>query len=201
MHNDQWLSVEAILHTEGLNHLPRLVIAYAYVADLALLYQRLHRTELLLERVGLVDSVDDVYVDAVRLQPAERPFDLAHDVIARRSLIVGTRANRTVHLRSDHHVVASAFECTAQHLLRTPDICTVVHEAIHVRAIDQVDPGVERTKNDSFSFIAIELPPEPESQGHGGHLYSSCPEIYIFNRQNNFPFDFWGSGCDSNKIR
>ena len=79
----------------------------------------------------------------VGLQPLQRPFDLAHDVVAREPLVVGTFTDPAGHLGGDHQIVALALHGPRQHYLRTANVGAVIHRAVNVGTVDQIDALVD----------------------------------------------------------
>src|ERR1044071_7965665 len=78
-----------------------------------------------------------VQVDAIGGEPAQAALDRAHQVVARRTAVVGPLAHREVRLGRDHDLVALAAHQPAEHLLGAAVV-------VDVGAVEQVDPGVAR---------------------------------------------------------
>jgi hypothetical protein len=96
--------------------------------------------------------------------------DLAQDVVARGALVVRPAPDRADDLRGDDDVVAHALERPAQNHLGAAGVGAVVHQAVDVRTVEEVDPTVEGSSNQPLRLLFVRLPAQPEPEGQPGHL-------------------------------
>lgn len=75
-------------------------------------------------------------IGVIGVQTAQAGLDLAEEVVARQSLVIGAGTHRRTHLRRDQQPVAPTRDRLAEDLLHRT--CRV-----HVPSVDEVDAGVE----------------------------------------------------------
>ena len=117
--------------------------------------------------------MDLVEVDPVGAQAAEAVLHLAHDPAPRVAELVRVVAHRAVHLGGQHHVVAPALQRLADDLLG-------LAARVHVRGVDEVDPGVERAVDDRGRLVVVAFSPGPEhhrAQAERADLHAGGSEV------------------------
>src|SRR6185503_19364260 len=85
--------------------------------------------------------MNEVHVEAVRLQPREARVDLLEDVPPRESPIVRPGSNRVEYLRADKKLLPNG----RPFRLEPPaDVRFAAAAPVRIRGVEEVDPGVER---------------------------------------------------------
>ena len=95
-----------------------------------------------------------------------------HDPASRISLLVRILAHRPVHLGGQHDVVAPAFQCLADDLLR-------LAAAISVGGVDEVDAGVQGFMDDADAVVVVGIAQSAEhhrAQAIGADFDPGFPE-------------------------
>src|SRR5262245_17498746 len=161
-------------HPLRLDNRRRRVGRRAEVPDLARTLEVGQRTErLVVVRVG-IPAMDLVEVDPVRLQAAQAGLDLSHDPPARVSLHVRVGVvHRAVHLCREHDRIAPAAQCLADDLFR-------LAARVHVRGVDEVDPGVQGAVDDADRLVVIRVAPRAEhhrAEAQRGDMDAGAAEL------------------------
>ena len=98
--------------------------------------------------------MDLIQVDEVEPKPTKAPIDRAQDVAARQADLVRAGTDPAPHLGGHDDFIAG----TAERGQRRPRQLFGFPFGIHVRRVDEVDPGVEGRADDGFGLRGAELP-------------------------------------------
>ena len=129
-------AVALIGKAERLHEVPAGKIRHAHIAHLAAALQLIERLERLLERCLPIPFVQLVQVDIIGLEPRERCFAGAHQVMAGGTAIVGPLPHRKARLGGDQHVVTARTDGLTQDLFG--------HAArIDIGRVEQIDAGLD----------------------------------------------------------
>jgi hypothetical protein len=121
--------------------------------------------------------VNLIKIDMVGLQAAERRLHCLHYPASRIALLVRILAHGPVHLGGQHDVVAPAFQCLADDLLR-------LAAAIPVGGVDEVDAGVQGFVDDADAVVVVGIAQSAEhhrAQAIRGDFDSSFSERAILH--------------------
>jgi len=113
--------VQALAVPQRAGHLPGRPVRDADIADQALPHESVEGREAFLNRGHGVGAVELVEVDVIDLEALQACLDAVENVPPRIAMVVRTRADRTEHLRCDHHVLtpdAQVLEGLTDNLLR-----------------------------------------------------------------------------------
>ena len=125
--------------------------------------------------------MQQVDVDAVRVEAPQRPFGLTHDVVPRSAPVIRPWPDGTHHLGSDHHVIAHRLERPAEDLLRPTGVATVVLETVDVGAVEEGDPAVMCPADQPLGLGTVCLSPQTQSERHRRDLQARCPQPHVFH--------------------
>ena len=128
---------------EGFGNLPSGPVAHGWIEDFAAAHQVVERGEGFFHWRIFVEVVDEVQVEAVRLQPPETGLYGLHNMPPRQASVVGAVAYRAADFGGDYQVVALALDQAAQYLLGTP-------VGIDIGRVEKIDP--------QLAAVAIHLP-------------------------------------------
>jgi hypothetical protein len=123
-----------------------------------------------------VESVYEVEVDVVRLQPVQGVLTGLHDVKPRITTVVRPGAGRWEHLRGQHYLLAQAA------VLQSPtDDPFGFPMCVAVTGVDQVDAGVDRPLQNLLRFgLRGRVGEVCRTQGNRGYLHARSAEKSVF---------------------
>ena len=116
--------------------------------------------------------MNQVHIQVIGIEPAQRALDFTKNVVSRQTDIVRAGSDLAGYLRSNDDVIAFALQRPAKHNLGSPDIRAVVHQAVYICAIDQIDAAVNCHLDHSLGFRLIRLTPETQSEREPAYLHS-----------------------------
>jgi hypothetical protein len=153
LHGDEPGPTVLALQAQRLGELPRVHRRGAEVADLAGLHQVAEGLQGLLERCRVVVAVHLVQVDVVGAEPPEAVVDLGHDRLARQASAVGAWPHRVAQLGRDDDVVP-----VGEVAQRPPEDLLARPLRVHVRGVEEVDPGVQCVLDQRSARLLAERP-------------------------------------------
>src|SRR5262245_46619682 len=123
--------------------------AEAEIANLALFDEPRHRADRLLDRHRRIDPVLVVEVDDIDAEPLEAGVAGLGDIGGAAVDAVGAPGLAGLaEFAGDHHAIAPPLQCSAAQLF-------VLAPAIHVRAVEMVDPEFERAMDEPGAVLVV----------------------------------------------
>jgi hypothetical protein len=137
-----------------------------------------------LDRCFAVEAVDLVEIHIVEAEALQAVVDGVHDVLARKTPLVGILAHRVVHLRRNDNLLprdAQFLQGPSRHHLA----CAV---RVYVRGIEEIDAHLQRALEERFRRVVVEYPVAPfrravahAAQADARYLEAGTAEIHIFH--------------------
>ena len=158
------------------------------------LHDVVQRFDCLFDGSVVIEPVDLVEVHVIGAEAAQAVVDGVHDVLARKSPLVGIVAHRIEYFGGDDDAVARAaeiFQSAAQYLFAYAD-------RIHVRGIEEIDAKFQRALDEGPALLLFKHPFAPllRAVSHGAEANRDTFKpveprfVYSIEKLNSFQGGF-----------